>query len=93
MHARSSETDAIRILAALGASLHLRTVLGELAKRLVNLVVVALAAVTFFLVPLRSKTLFEHCKAIFTTPAAGELGRELKKTGEGVVHTVVDAGK
>lgn len=65
--------------------------LGELVKRLVNLVVVALAAVTFFLVPLGDKTLFQHLQAVFGTPAAGELGRELKKTGEGVVNTVVQS--
>lgn len=71
--------------------------LGDLAKRLVNLVVVVLAAVTFFLVPLGDKTLFQHLRAIFSTPAAGELGRELKKTGEDVVQEVKkaapDAGK
>lgn len=62
--------------------------LGELAKRVINLVVVVLAAITFFLVPLGSKTLYQHMRAIFATPAADELGRELKKTGEGVVHEV-----
>ncbi len=72
--------------------------LGELAKRLINLVVVVLAAITFFLVPLGSKTLYQHMRAIFATPAADELGRELKKTGEGVVQEVKkgvtnDAGK
>jgi len=77
-----------------------RTVLGELAKRLINLVVVVLAAITFFLVPIGggSKTLYQHMRAIFATPAADELGRELKKTGEGVVQEVKkgvsnDAGK
>jgi hypothetical protein len=76
-----------------------KTVLGELAKRLINLVVVVLAAITFFLVPLGSKTLYQHMRAIFATPAADELGRELKKTGEGVVQevkavaTAGDAGK
>jgi hypothetical protein len=73
-------------------------VLGELAKRVINLVVVVLAAITFFLVPLGSKTLYQHMRAIFATPAADELGRELKKTGEGVVQEVKkttgsDAGK
>jgi len=63
-------------------------VLGELAKRVINLVVVVLAAITFFLVPLGSKTLYQHMRAIFATPAASELGRELKKTGEGVVDEV-----
>lgn len=74
--------------------------LGDLAKRIVNVVVVVLAAVTFFLVPLGDKTLFQHVRAIFSTPAAGDLGRELKKTGEDVVQEVkkatplaADAGK
>jgi len=79
-------------------------VLGELVKRGINLVVVALAAVTFFLVPLGSKTLYQHMCAIFSTKEAGELGRELEKTGKTVVNEVekgvapgavssVDAGK
>jgi hypothetical protein len=38
-------------------------VLGELAKRAINFVVVVLAAVTFFLVPLGDKTLFQHLRA------------------------------
>lgn len=62
--------------------------LGELVKRAVNLVVVVLAAVTFFLVPLGSKTMFQHVCAIFSTKEAGELGRELEKTGKTVVHEV-----
>ncbi|MBI2394034.1 MAG: hypothetical protein HYV09_30970 [Deltaproteobacteria bacterium] len=66
--------------------------LGELVKRVVNLVVVALAAVTFFLVPLGGKTLYQHLRAIFSTPAASELGRELKKTGETVVKEVRQDG-
>jgi hypothetical protein len=63
-------------------------VLGEFAKRVINLVVVVLAAITFFLVPLGSKTLYQHVRAIFATPAADELGRELKKTGEDVAREV-----
>lgn len=73
---------------------------GELIKRAVNLVVVALAAVTFFLVPLGDKTLYQHMLAIFSTKEAGELGRELEKTGKTVVQEVkqevtpaADAGK
>lgn len=78
---------------AVGCSLWnpLRTVVGDLVKRLVNLVVVALAAVTFFCVPLGNKTLFRHLCAIFTTPAAEELGREVKKTGDQVVDEVKKA--
>lgn len=62
--------------------------IGELIKRAVNLAVVALAAVTFFLVPLGQKTMFQHVCAIFSTKEAGELGRELEKTGKTVVAEV-----
>lgn len=64
--------------------------LGELVKRVVNLAVIVLAAITFFLVPIGSgsKTLYQHVRAVFATEAADELGRELKKTGEDVVHEV-----
>lgn len=76
------------MLAATRGASDPRAVLGELAKKLVNLVVVALAAVTFFLVPIGDKTLFQHLCAIFATKPAAELGRDLKKTGEQVVHEV-----
>lgn len=69
--------------------------LGDLVKRAVNLVVIALAAVTFFCVPLGSKTLFRHVCAIFATKEAAELGRELKGKGDEVVQQVkgiADAG-
>jgi hypothetical protein len=62
--------------------------LGDLAKRIVNLVVVLLAAVTFFLVPFGQKTLFEHLKAVFSTPEAAEMGREIAKTGASVERIV-----
>lgn len=62
--------------------------LGELAKRLTNLVVVALAAVTFFLVPFGNRTLFQHLRAVFTTREAAELRNQLEQTGEKVVHEV-----
>lgn len=68
--------------------------LGDLAKKAVNLVVVLLAAVTFFLVPFGQKTLFEHLKAVFSTPEAAEMGREIAKTSasvERVVRTEVEA--
>ena len=64
---------------------------GELVKRLVNVVVAILAAVSFFLVPIGSRTLFQHCKAIFSTPEANELGQEIRKTGEQIVTEVKGA--
>ena len=62
--------------------------LGDLAKRAVNLVVVLLAAVTFFLVPFGRKTLFEHLKAVFSTPEAAEMGHEIAKTSQSVERVV-----
>ena len=62
--------------------------LGELAKKAVNLVVVALAAVTFFLVPVGNKTLFGHAKALFATREADELGRALESTGRKLAEEV-----
>lgn len=62
--------------------------LGELVKRAVNVVVVGLAAIAFFLVPFGRRTLFEHVRAILATDAAGELGREIKAKGEAVAQEV-----
>jgi hypothetical protein len=62
--------------------------LGDLAKRAVNLVVVLLAAVTFFLVPFGRKTLFEHLRAVFSTPEAAEMGHEIAKTSQSVERVV-----
>jgi hypothetical protein len=62
--------------------------LGNLAKRAVELAILFLAAVTFFLVPFGSRTLFQHCRAIFTTEPAVELGREIEKKGQDVVTEV-----
>ena len=45
---------------------------GDLIKRLFNGVVVLLAALTFFLVPVGGKTPAQHLVAIFTTPPAKE---------------------
>jgi hypothetical protein len=59
--------------------------LGELAKRVVNLVVSLLAAVTFFLVPIGGKTLWQHTVAIFSTREAAELERAALDTGRDVV--------
>jgi hypothetical protein len=69
--------------------------LGDLAKRIVNLVVVLLAAVTFFLVPFGRKTLFEHLKAVFSTPEAAEMGHEIVQTSasvERIVRAEVEPG-
>ena len=65
--------------------------LGDLAKRAVNLAILLLAAVTFFLVPFGKKTLYRHCIAIFTTEPAEELGRELQKKADDVKHEVTQS--
>lgn len=46
--------------------------LGDLVKRVVNGVVLATAALAFFVVPLGRRTLAQHVVAIFTTPPARE---------------------
>ncbi len=46
-------------------------------KRLVNGLVLLLAALTFFLVPIGRKTAAQHCVAIFSTPPAREAATAL----------------
>ena len=46
--------------------------LGDFVKRVVNGLVLLLAALTFFLVPIGRKTAAQHCVAIFSTPPARE---------------------
>jgi hypothetical protein len=47
-------------------------VLGDFVKRVVNGVVLLLAALTFFLVPIGRKTMAQHVVAIFSTAPAHE---------------------
>lgn len=53
-------------------------VLGSLVKRLVNGVVLILAGLTFFLMPIGKKTPAEHVVAIFTTRPAREAAQAFK---------------
>ncbi len=62
--------------------------LGNLAKRAVNLAVLALAAVTFFLVPFGRRTLYRHLVAVFTTEPAVEMKREVEAKGRQIVDEV-----
>ncbi len=62
--------------------------LGNLAKRAVNLAVVFLAAVTFFLVPFGRRTLYQHLKAIFATEPAKEMTRAVHDKGRQIVDEV-----
>jgi len=62
--------------------------LGDLAKRAVNVAVLLLAAVTFFLVPFGRRTLYQHLKAVFTTEPAEEMKREVQAKGKQIVEEV-----
>ncbi len=59
--------------------------LGDLAKRVVNAVVLCVAAVTFFLVPLGRKTLAEHLAGMLGTGAAREAAAACADAGRRVV--------
>jgi hypothetical protein len=63
-------------------------VLGNFLKRLVNVAVFGLAALTFFLVPLGRKTAFQHAAAIFTSPPAREAGAAVADAGRRVASAV-----
>ena len=67
--------------------------LGELVRRGVNLLVLGLAALAFFTVPLGEKTLYQHCAAIFTTREAKALGDGVERAGRHVEHEVRGDGK
>ena len=59
--------------------------LGDLAKRVVNLVVLCVAAMAFFLVPLGRKTLAEHLAGVLGTGAAREAAAACAGAGRRVV--------
>ena len=60
-------------------------VLGDLAKRVVNGVVLCVAAMTFFLVPLGGKTLAEHLAGVLGTQPAREAAAACAGAGRRVV--------
>ncbi len=62
--------------------------LGELVKRAVNLVVLGLAVLAFFTVPLGERTLYQHCVAIVSTKEAKALGEGVEHAGKTVEHEV-----
>ena len=64
---------------------------GNLAKRAVNLAVLLLAAVAFFLVPFGRRTLYRHVVAVFTTDEANEMKREVEAKGKQIVEEVKSA--
>lgn len=55
--------------------------LGQFLKRSVNAAVLGLAALTFFLVPIGTKTTFQHSVAIFTSPPAHQAGASFAEAG------------
>lgn len=62
---------------------------GEFIKRLVNGVVLLLAAIAFFLVPVGKKTLAQHMVAIFTTKPAREAAAALSETARKLASTAM----
>ncbi len=58
---------------------------GELLKRLVNVAVLSMAALTFFLIPVGRKTLAQHVVAIFGTEPAREAADACADAGRRVV--------
>ena len=68
---------------------HDSPMLGDVAKRAVNVVVVLLAAMAFFLVPFGRRTLYQHVRAVFSTPQADELKHEIEKKATDVKREVV----
>lgn len=50
--------------------------LGKAARRIVDVIVILFALYAFVFVPLGSKTALGHLRAILSTPAASDAGRE-----------------
>jgi hypothetical protein len=57
-------------------------VLGNFARRVVELAVLFFAAYAFAFVPLGSRTGLEHCRAILDTRAAREAGRDVGRAAD-----------
>lgn len=64
--------------------------LGEVAKRVVNAVVLLLAGVTFFQVPIGGKTPAQHVVAIFSTAPAREAAGAAAGAGRKIVSGVTE---
>lgn len=62
--------------------------LGNLAKRAVNLAVLLLAAVAFFLVPFGRRTLYRHLVAVFSSEPAQEMKREVQSKSKQIAQEV-----
>lgn len=62
--------------------------LGNLVKRLWNIAVFGLAALTFFLIPIGRKTAFQHAVAVFSSPPAREAGASFAEAGRRTAESV-----
>ncbi len=62
----------------------------RIGRRVLELGIALFAVLGFVYVPLGKKTGFEHAKAVFTTPAAREAGRELFDATKRVKAKLVD---
>jgi hypothetical protein len=58
------------------------SVLGNLARRVIELAVLFFAAYAFVFVPLGSRTGLDHCRAIIHTRAARQAGRDIGKAAD-----------
>ena len=65
--------------------------IGRIGRRVLDGGVVLFALYAFVFVPLGKKTGFEHARAIFTTPAAREAGRDLWRATERLKHALFDS--
>jgi hypothetical protein len=57
-------------------------VLGNFARRVIELAVLFFAAYAFVFVPLGSRTGLDHCRAILHTRAAREAGKDIGKAAD-----------
>jgi len=64
-------------------------VLGNLARRLVDIAVLAFAAYAFVFVPLGKRTALEHIKAILATEDSAKAGQELRQAGQKLAHKLI----
>ncbi len=62
----------------------------SLGKRALEAVILLAALYTFVFVPLGERTLWQHTRAIFSTPEAQRAGRELTQAGGRMLHELTD---
>ena len=64
--------------------------IGRFGRRILDVIVLGFALYAFCFVRLGKRTGLEHAKAVFTTPAALEAGRDLWRAGVRVHHKLVE---